>query len=550
MGPLCIRNARLAPIREMTTTAPPTIAIVGRPNVGKSSLLNRLAGRRISIVEPTAGVTRDRVEVPIEVHGHALRIVDTGGIGIVDEAGLADHIERQIQQALVSADLIVFLVDARDGAIPLDRDVSRRLRRLKKPVLLVANKCDSVKFEHGLAGEFFGLGFGEPLALSALEGYGRTDLVEAILGKLGLPLQEPGEDDEDEDGEDEDGEDRDADEAAGGTDDDAGDGPEVTAPPATVRLADGGPSNAVAIPLDRPLRIAVVGRRNVGKSTFVNAILGEERVIVSDVPGTTRDSVDAFTTFGGEPLVLIDTAGLRKRGKSDGPIEDISHHRSREAIRRSDVALLILDATHKISEVDRKIAHYVVDLERACVIVGNKWDLAEGEMSLDRYVDYVAKSIPGLAFAPLVCMSAAVGENILGPIKVARDLSRQARIRVPTGELNRIVRDVLTIRRPKRGRRGIAPKLYYVTQTGVSPITIVLFVNKPALFTDDWRRFLANKLREVFPFSEVPIRLSFRERESFYEKDRKREDAAPLDDGAPDDDVDAPVPTPDDGAPE
>ena len=462
----------------MPAEAPFRVAIVGRPNVGKSSLLNRLVKRTVSIVEPTAGVTRDRVEVRIDIGGRKVDVIDTGGIGIVDEEGLANHIEAQISIALAEADLVIFLTDVREGATALDRTVASRLRKLGKPVVAVANKVDTTAIEQRGLGELCSLGFGEPIPLSAREGYGRSAIIEAIASHLGVEAI----DDE-------------------------------------VDASRGA---------QRPLRIAVVGRQNVGKSTFVNSILGEERVIVSEVPGTTRDSVDVAAEIDGDSVLLIDTAGLRKRSKVKGHIEALSHGRTREAVRRSDVTLLMLDATRKIGNQDRKIASYIVDLERAAVIVGNKWDLADGSMTMEQFSSYVDKTLTGLAFAPLVCMSAQAGENVLGPIKVAHDLHQQAGTRVPTAELNRIVHDVLSVRRPRK-QRGMGAKIYYATQAETHPVTVVLFVNKPGLFSDDWRRFLANKLRDIFPFKEVPIRLRFRERKSFFEN-RDKVTAAPTED--------------------
>jgi GTP-binding protein len=344
--------------------------------------------------------------------------------------------------------------------------VASRLRKLGKPVVAVTNKVDTTAIEQRGLAELCSLGFGEPLPLSAREGYGRSAVIDAIAHHMGV---------------------------------------EAT-----------GDETTTSRPEQRPLRIAIVGRQNVGKSTFVNSILGEERVIVSEVPGTTRDSVDVAAEIDGDSVLLIDTAGLRKRSRVKGHIEALSHGRTREAVRRSDVTVLMLDATRKIGNQDRKIASYIMELDRAVVIVANKWDLADGSMTMEQYSKYVDKTLMGLAFAPLVCMSARAGENILGPIKVARDLHVQAGTRVPTAELNRIVHDVLTVRRPRK-QRNMGAKVYYATQAEIHPVTVVLFVNRPGLFGDDWRRFLANKLRDIFPFKEVPIRLRFRERKSYFE---------------------------------
>ncbi len=451
----------------------PVVAVVGRPNVGKSTLFNALAGKRISIVEPTAGVTRDRITTWIDLDGRTVELVDTGGIGIVDVEDIRAHVEQQIQLALEAADVVVFVVDVREGITPLDREVAERLRRLGKPVILVANKADAAHFEP-YAGEFYALGFGDPLPISALEGFGRSDLKERIATAL----------------------------------------PERAAPLA-------------AEPGDVP-KVAVVGKRNAGKSTFINALAGEERVVVSEVPGTTRDAVDVRFEIDGAPLIAIDTAGLRRKKSLANAIEFFSLARTREAVERADVAIFLFDVAAEVSEVDKELAQWIADLYKPCVLVGNKWDLARERITTAAFHEYLQRKLPRLQFCPIVFTVAKEGKGVRQAIEVARDLYRQARTRVPTGELNKAIEDALRVVAPRVGREGVKPKVYFATQTGVAPPTIVVFVNKPALFSAHYRRYLANRLRERFDFAEVPLKLVFRERLTIYDLEERREREARL----------------------
>jgi GTP-binding protein len=447
----------------------PVVAIVGRPNVGKSSLFNLLAGRRVSIVEPTAGVTRDRVTTWIEAGGRTIEIVDTGGMGIVDVERVREHVEQQIELALRSADAVVFVVDAREGTVPLDIDVARRLRALGKPILLVANKVDEQHMEH-LAADFYRLGLGDPLPLSAAQGWGRSDLVEKLLAML----------------------------------------PPAPAGPA----ADEGGA----------IKIAVVGKRNAGKSTFVNALCDEERMIVSDVPGTTRDAVDVRFERDGEVYVAIDTAGMRKKRRVENAIELFSQARTRQSVERADVVLLVMDVTQEVSIVDKQLASWVEEMAKPCVLVGNKWDLAKEKIVTGEWHEYIQKRLPALAFCPVVFTSALQKKGVSQVLEVARDLHRQARVRVPTGELNRAVDEAMKAVRP-RTRDGVMPRVYYVTQTDVAPPVIVVFTSKPDGFDGRYRRYLVNRLRERFDFAEVPIRLVFRERLTIYDHEQRAEHA-------------------------
>lgn len=441
----------------------PVLAIVGRPNVGKSCLFNRLIGRTISIVEPTAGVTRDRIAAMLEIDdGRFVELVDTGGLGGTADT-LAQDVDRQIDVALNYADYILFLVDGRAGVTPLDLSIARRVTKLNKSVVLCVNKCETYTLEEN-AVEFWELGVGEPFPLSAAQGMGCEELLERLAEVI---------------------------------------------PEEKVEL----PSLA---PEDRDMRIAIVGRRNVGKSTYVNALFGEERVIVSDLPGTTRDSVDVRVTLGDTSFTLIDTAGLRRRGRVDDAIEFIAHVRARDAIARSDVVLLFLEASVKVSLVDKQLARLIADEFKACVLVGTKWDLVGGAMGLGDYSDYLAKHIPNLRHSPAVLLSSLGEINVKGPIKAASALYKQACMRVSTSKINKAIRDAYDKKRP-RVRRNVLPRIYFATQIRSNPITIILFVNKPSLFGHGYRRYLAKELREVLPFSEVPIKFIFRERVNIFE---------------------------------
>ncbi|HET6204985.1 MAG TPA: ribosome biogenesis GTPase Der [Planctomycetota bacterium] len=432
----------------------PRVAIVGRPNVGKSSLFNRLAGRRLAIVEPTAGVTRDRIEAEVSLGRRPFVAVDTGGIGLVDEEGLASLIQAQIDHAIETADVLVLLVDARDGITPLDREIAERFRGIGKPLLLVANKCETrgAQIE---AGEFHALGLGAPKLVSALDGHGLDDLVGRIVRLL--PKAE------------------------------------------RTRGRKGEP----------PLRLAIVGRRNAGKSTLVNRLAGEERVIVSDVPGTTRDAVDVEVEFGGKRLVVIDTAGLRRRKSIGHAIDYFSLARAAGAIRRADVVLHLFDCTEEISEVDKRLADEVVQLRKPCVLAANKWDLA-GDAEPGKFRGYLDQKLPGLAFAPVSFLSAGSGFHVKETIDLAFELHAQAGALVPTTELNAALEAARTERVPRA--HGKDPKLYYATQVGVRPPTVLVFVNHRRLFGEDYDRFLQKRLREATPWAEVPIRLVYRER--------------------------------------
>ncbi|MCS7023001.1 MAG: ribosome biogenesis GTPase Der [Gemmataceae bacterium] len=434
----------------------PVVAIVGRPNVGKSSLFNYLAGRRISIVDPTAGVTRDRVATVVEAEGRYFELVDTGGVGIVDRDDLSADVERQINYALAEAAVVVFVVDVRSGLAPLDWEVAERLRPWSKPVILVANKADTEALA-AQVGEFYRLGFGDPLAVSAEQRRGKDELLAAILARL------PAE--------------------AGST-----------------------------APEDVALKLAIVGRRNVGKSTFINSLAQTERVIVSEVPGTTRDSIDVRFQRDGKTFLAIDTAGVRKRSAIADDIEFYSLHRAQRSIRRADVVLHFFDARHRIGRVDKQLADYILQEHKPAIFVINKWDLVKNVLTTERMADYVRRVFPMLEYVPIAFITARNGKNVLRVLQLAQQLHKQAGVRVSTGDLNRVLRQALEAYSPPL-RFNRVPKIYYATQVGVHPPTFVLFTNGPELFEESYLRYLSRTLRQHFPFPEVALKLVLRARE-------------------------------------
>ena len=437
----------------------PVVAIIGRPNVGKSSLFNSIARTRISIVEPTAGVTRDRVSTICELDDRFFELVDTGGHGIVDRDDLGEHVERQIRFAIDQATLILFLVDAREGLTPLDRSTADLLRRHSDRVRIVANKVDEPHMIASL-GEFMKLGYGEPIAVSAATGLGRHELSELITERLIAQSSGPAE------------------------------GPPVAA----------------------MMKIALVGKRNAGKSSFINALAGEERVIVSEIPGTTRDSIDVRFEKDGRVLVAIDTAGLKKKAKLVDDIEFYAYTRATQSIERSDVVLMLIDATEPVGQVDKKLGQIIAESFKPCVIVVNKWDLAKGKTSSEEFGEYLDKVLPEINFAPVAFTSAIDGRNIDSTIDLATELFKQAQVRVGTGKLNQALQDALAQNAP-RGRKGSrSPRVFYATQVDVCPPTVVVFVNDPALVREDYQRYLVNRMRESLPFGEIPIRLLFKAR--------------------------------------
>jgi GTP-binding protein len=433
----------------------PVVAIVGRPNVGKSSLFNWLVGKRISIVDPTAGVTRDRVSSLVEAGGRFFDLTDTGGIGLVDSDALEADVERQIQLAIDQADVILYVTDARSGPVALDEQVSDRLRPLGKPTLCVVNKCDTDALALQ-ATEFHRFGYQPVIPVSAEQNRGREQLLREIVKHL---------------------------------------------PPASDEKR----------PDDVALKLALVGRRNAGKSTFINALAQAERVIVSEIPGTTRDSVDVRFERDGKTFVAIDTAGVRHRSSLANSIEFYSLARAERSIRRSDVTLLFFDAARSIGRIDKQLTEYILDHHRPAIFVFNKWDLLKGKVDQEAFVEYVKKSFPMLDYVPMAFVTAKDGKNVYRVLNLAQQLHKQARQRVTTGELNRVLRHALEVNPPsQKGKR--LPKVYFASQVATEPPTIVIFTNGPDLFDDVYRRYLLKHFRDQLPFPEVPIKLDFRSR--------------------------------------
>jgi GTP-binding protein len=451
----------------------PIVAIVGRPNVGKSSLFNWLAGRRIAIVDPTAGVTRDRISTLVPVGPASRRsddsryveLVDTGGIGVTDVDNLTADIERQIATALDQAQVILFVVDGRAGILGLDEEVAQRLRHIRKPIVCVANKCDTESLDPQAA-EFYKLGFGKVVCVSAQQNRNRDELLRLIQERL---------------------------EAAAG---------EMPAPPA--------------------LKLAIVGRRNTGKSTFINNLAQSERVIVSEVPGTTRDSIDVRFERDGLTFLAIDTAGVRKKKSLQNDIEFYSLARAERSIRRADVVLLFLDAPQSISKVDKQLAEYILEQHKPAIFVVNKWDLMT-PMPTSKMGNYIRATFPSLDFVPIAFVTAKSGKNVHAVLNLAQHLHKQASARISTGDLNRVLRHALEASPPPL-RQNRRPKVYYATQAGSNPPTIVLFTNGPELFDNTYQRYLVKTIRDQLHFNDVPIRLHLRR--------RQRTDQASLEDTA------------------
>ncbi|MCP4258657.1 MAG: ribosome biogenesis GTPase Der [Planctomycetes bacterium] len=429
----------------------PKIAIIGRPNVGKSSLLNALAGSMISIVEPTAGVTRDRVSTFIGRDERYFELIDTGGYGIVDSDQLSEHVEHQIFQAIESAQLILFMVDIRDGLVPLDKTIAQLLRKTNLDVIGVANKADTARM-FPAAGEFSKLGFGEFLCVSVQNNLNKAVLLDKIFDKIAT--LEPGQ---------------------------------------------------PAIP---DMKVAIVGKRNAGKSTLVNAMAGAGRVIVSETPGTTRDAVDVRFEKDGKTIIVIDTAGVRKKSKMADSIEFYSYVRAERSIRRADVVLFIIDATVPVSQVDKKLAKFIAEENKSCILIVNKWDLAKDSADTEDYQEYLTKVLPGLKYAPIAFTTATEAKNIQSVLDLTTEIFKQTTTWISTVKLNKAF-DIIKEERvgTSRGKKKGWPKIYYATQIAINPVTILMFVNKPDLFEENYLRFIVNRLRTMLPVEEVPIKL-------------------------------------------
>lgn len=438
----------------------PKVAIVGRPNVGKSSILNWIAHRQVSVVDPTAGVTRDRVTHLIQEQGRYFELVDTGGIGVVDSDDLSDQIDEQIRIGIEEADLIVFVVDGRLGVAPLDEVVGERLRKVQKPQILVVNKCDSIRTDDEIH-EFFRLSTAPYVTTSVKGNRNRNELLELILENLPA-----------------------ADE---------------------MEISDG-----EFMASEPELKLAIVGRRNVGKSTYINQLAEAERVIVSEVAGTTRDSIDIRFEMDGKSFVAIDTPGVRKRKSLANDIEYYGLVRAKRSIRRASVVLMFFDASNTISRVDQQLVEEISDNYKPCIFVVNKWDLGQqAEMTTEKWNEYLVHNFATLRHAPIAFLTAKDGRNVKQVINLAQSVYKQARERVSTGRLNKVLRAAIKMN-PPHIRKNKRPKIYFGTQVAVEPPTIVLKTNYPKLFDPAWKRYLLGVLREHTPFHEVPLKLYFR----------------------------------------
>ncbi|MGI6555239.1 MAG: ribosome biogenesis GTPase Der [Bacillota bacterium] len=436
----------------------PIVAIVGRANVGKSTLFNRITGGRTAIVEDVPGVTRDRVYKDTDWGGISFTLVDTGGMEVRGrEDILGNQVRNQAQIAMEESDVIIFLVDGKTGATTEDELLAKALLRSSKPVILAVNKIDNMKQSFAVY-DFYKLGFGEPIPLSAEHGMNVGDLLDAVIAHI---KEIPGEEEYEGDA----------------------------------------------------IKVAIVGRPNVGKSSLVNRLLGQERVIVSDIPGTTRDAIDTLVEHNGNSYLLIDTAGIRRRSKIADPTEKYSVSRSLRAIERCDVALLILDASEEISEQDRRIAGFIHEAGKAVVIIVNKWDLIEkDDRTMDSFDANIRKNFVFMRYAPTLYISALTNQRVPKIFEMVDFVVEQATLRVPTRRLNEVFEESV-IKHPPPSFKGKRLKVYYITQVKVQPPTFLLFVNEPKLVHFAYRRFLENRIREEFGFEGTPIRLVTRKKE-------------------------------------
>ena len=433
----------------------PLVAVVGRPNVGKSTLFNRLVGRRVAIVEDTPGVTRERIYGDAEWLQYSFTLIDTGGIEPASLDKIAIQMRRQAELAIETADVILLVVDGREGLTAADMEVASMLRRSKKPVVLGVNKVDAQKFEEA-AYEFYSLGLGDPITISAAQGLGLGDLLDAVVKDF--PADAGGEE-------------------------------------------------------EKRINIAVAGKPNVGKSSLINALLGEERTIVSDIPGTTRDSIDTPFEHHGRLYTLVDTAGIRrKRSIEDESIERYSVIRSLAAVRRADVVLIVCDASQGLSEQDVRIAGYAHEEGKPSVLLVNKWDLVEKDThTIEKFKKDLLVDLAFMSYVPMLFLSAKTGQRVNRVLDLADSVYEQSCRRIPTGTLNDIVGEAVMVNEPPsdKGRRL---KIYYATQAAVQPPTFIVFVNDETLVHFSYQRYLENYLRKSFGLEGTPLRLFFRNR--------------------------------------
>ena len=436
--------------------AKPLVAIVGRPNVGKSMLFNKLIGKRLSIVEDTPGVTRDRLYADCEWSGRTFTLVDTGGIEPRTDSEILKFMRDQAEIAVTNADVIVFITDIRTGVTAADNDVASMLLRSNKPIILAVNKVDSVGDPPAEFYEFYNLGLGEPIAISAVHGHGTGELLDRCFEFF--PEEEEVEEEDDR------------------------------------------------------IHVALIGKPNVGKSSLTNKILGEERVIVSNVAGTTRDAVDSEFENQYGKFVFIDTAGIRKKSKVNDDIEKFSVLRASLAVERSDVCLIMIDAEEGVTEQDTKVAGIAHDAGKACIIVVNKWDLVEkDDKTMKAEEEKIRRDLSYMTYAPIIFISAKTGQRVGKLFELITSAYAESRKRITTGMLNNVLADAVSRVQPPTDR-GKRLKVYYITQTGVQPPNFVMFCNDAKLFHFSYQRYLENKLREVFGFEGTPIRVVIRQK--------------------------------------
>lgn len=436
--------------------AKPTVAIVGRPNVGKSQLFNRLAGKRLSIVEDTPGVTRDRLYADADWRGRDFSVVDTGGIEPSNDNEILKFMRYQAETAIHHADVIIFITDVRTGLTASDEDVAAMLQKSGKPVVLAVNKCDKPGAPDPNIFEFYNLGLGDPYGISALHGYGMGELLDAVYDYFPAEIEAESE--------------------------------------------------------DKRIRVALIGKPNVGKSSLLNHVLGEQRVIVSNVAGTTRDSVDADVDNSFGRFTFIDTAGIRKKSKIEEKIEKFSVMRSLMAVERADVCVIMIDATEGVTEQDTKVAGEAHNAGKACIILVNKWDLVEKDgKTMKEYTLRVREGLAYMPYAPVLFISALTGQRVDKIYQIICEVYEQNHKRIPTGQLNSILAEATARVQPPtdKGRRL---KIYYVTQAGVQPPTFVFFCNDARLFHFSYQRYLENQIREVFGLTGTPVRIVVRQR--------------------------------------
>ncbi|MBR1697824.1 MAG: ribosome biogenesis GTPase Der [Anaerovibrio sp.] len=434
----------------------PIVAIVGRPNVGKSTLFNQIGKRRVSIVDDMPGVTRDRIYMDAEWLNHTFTMIDTGGIEFDESDQILRSMRQQAKIAMEEADVIVFVVDGRVGLTSADEEVGHMLRSAKKPVVLAINKIDSPQLEANIY-EFYNLGLGDPMGISASNALGLGDLLDAVVEAF--PKNDYEEKEEDE------------------------------------------------------ISIAVIGRPNVGKSSIVNALIGEERVIVSDVAGTTRDAIDTHFVSDGNKFMLIDTAGMRRKGKIDEAVERYSVMRSLRAVDRADVVLMVINAFEGITEQDKKIAGYAHESGKGVVIIVNKWDIFpdKDDKSTLRFTEDLRDELGFLQYAPVLYTSALTHQRIPRIVELVKYVADQQSMRIQTSVLNELIRDAVSVN-PPPSHRGKQLKIYFMTQADIRPPKFIVFVNDPELMHFSYLRFLENRLRESFGFEGTPLKLIVRGR--------------------------------------